>query len=167
MKYSKQAVLARFHKIPRLRFEDQRLTSFGGVIVFQVLFQRLNLKARLKQCFQPVKGSTIFGPHRIVLLLIVHLLLGFRRLRDVDYYRDDPLVRRLLGLHRLPDVATICRTLAAMGRESVQKVRQLSSALVLDALRREGFSRLTLDLSPMLARWSQRGPSSMLTNRVC
>ena len=92
-----------------------------------------------------MKGSAIFGPHRIVLLLIVHLLLGFRRLRDVDYYRDDPLVQRLLGLHRLPDVATICRTLAAMGRESVQKVRQLSSALVLDALRREGFSRLTLD----------------------
>ena len=101
-----------------------------------MLFQKLNLKARLKQCFQPVKGSAIFGPHRIVLLLIVHLLLGFRRLRDVDYYRDDPLVQRLLGLHRLPDVATICRTLAAMGRESVQKVRQLSSALVLDALRR-------------------------------
>ena len=47
MKYSKQAVLARFHKIPRLRFEDQRLTSFGGGIVFQVLFQRLNLKTRL------------------------------------------------------------------------------------------------------------------------
>ena len=145
MKYSKQAVLARFHKLPELRSEDQKLTSFGGVIVFQVLFQRLHLKARLKQCFQPVKGSAIFGPHRIVLLLIVHLLLGFRRLRDVDYYRDDPLVRRLLGLHRLPDVATICRTLAAMGRHSVDKVRQLCSAVVLDALRREGFARLTLD----------------------
>ena len=49
MKYSKQAVLARFHKLPELRFEDQKLTSFGGVIVFQVLFQRLHLKARLKQ----------------------------------------------------------------------------------------------------------------------
>ena len=145
MKYSKQAVLARFHKLPQLCFEDQRLSSFGGLIVFQVLFQRLNLKARLKQCFQPVKGSAIFGPHRIVLLLIVHLLLGFRRLRDVDYYRDDPLVLRLLGLRRLPDVATICRTLAAMGRDSVDKVRQLSSARVLDALRRERFRRLTLD----------------------
>ena len=145
MRYSKHAVLARFHKLPQLRFEDQKLTSFGGVIVFQVLFQRLNLKARLKQCFQPLKGSAIFGPHRIVLLLIVHLLLGFRRLRDVDYYRDDPLLLRLLGLRRLPDVATICRTLAAMGRDSVEKVRQLSSALVLDALRRECFPRLTLD----------------------
>ena len=97
--------------------------SFGGLIAFQVLFQRLNLKVRLKQCFRPVKSSAIFGPHRIVLLLIVHLLLGFRHLRDVDYYRDDPLVQRLLGLRRLPDVATICRTLAAMGRDSIEKVR--------------------------------------------
>ena len=145
MKFSKQAILARVHKIPSIRFEDQQLTSFGGAIVFQMLFQRLNLKARLKQCFRPVKGSAVFGPHRIVLLLIVHLLLGFRRLRDVDYYRDDPVVQRLLGLRRLPDVATISRTLAAMGRDSVEKVRALCSALVIDALRRECFSRLTLD----------------------
>ena len=145
MKYSKQAVLARFHKLPRFCFEDQRLTSFGGVVVFQVLFQRLQLKARLKQCFQPVKGAAIFGPHLIVLLLIVHLLLGFRRLRDVAYYRYDPLVLRLLGLRRLPDVATICRTLAQMGRHSVTKVRRLCSALVLDGLRRACFARLTLD----------------------
>ena len=145
MKFSKQAILARVHKIPSIRFEDQQLTSFGGAIVFQMLFQRLNLKARLKHCFHPVKSSAVFGPHRIVLLLIVHLLLGFRRLRDVDYYRDDPVVQRLLGLRRLPDVATISRTLAAMGRESVERVRALCSALVIDALRRECFSRLTLD----------------------
>ena len=66
MKFSKQAILARVHKIPSIRFEDQQLTSFGGAIVFQMLFQRLNLKARLKQCFRPVKGSAVFGPHRIV-----------------------------------------------------------------------------------------------------
>ena len=96
MKYSKQAVWARFHKLVELRFEDQKLTSFGGVIVLRwrdrlsgPLFQRLHLKARLKQCFQPVKGSAVFGPHRIVLLLIVHLLLGFRRLRNVDYLGEE------------------------------------------------------------------------------
>ena len=83
MKYSKQAICARFYKLPRPRFEDQQLTSFAGAIVFQLLFERLDLKARLKQCF-PVKSSAIFGPHVIVLVLIVHLLLGFRRLRDVD-----------------------------------------------------------------------------------
>ena len=125
MKFSKQAILARFRKMPVIRFEDQQLTSFGGVIVFLALFQHLDLKARLKECFQHLKGSPIFGPHRIVLVLIVHLLLGFRRLRDVDYYRDDPLVQRLLGLRRLPDVATISRALKVMDRESVLALHRL------------------------------------------
>ena len=30
------------------------------------------------------------------------------------YYQDDPMVRRLLGLERLPDVATVSRTLAGL-----------------------------------------------------
>ena len=34
----------------------------------------------------------------LVMMLVVHLVFGFRRLRDRDYYRDDPLVQRLLGL---------------------------------------------------------------------
>ena len=144
MRYSKQAILARFHKIPRLRFEDQQLTSFGGAIVFQALFQRLQLKARLKACF-PLAQGPCYGPHRIVLLLIVHLLLGFRRLREADYYRDDPVVLRLLGLRRLPDVSTLCRTLGHMSQAHIEKVRQVSTTLVIDALRRERFRRLTLD----------------------
>ena len=146
MKFSKQVILARFHKMPTLHFEDQQLTSFGGVIVFQALFKRLRLKARLKGCFQHLKGSPIFGVHRIVLLLIVHLLLGFRRLRDVDYYRDDPMVLRLLGLRRLPNVATISRTLAHLDRPSVEQVRRLSCDLVTEGLVQESLARLTLDL---------------------
>jgi hypothetical protein len=80
-----------------------------------------------------------------VLLLIVHLLLGFRRLREVDYYRDDPLVLRLLGLRKLPDVSTISRALSQMEHEDVEKVRKLLRALVLEGLKRERLSRLTLD----------------------
>ena len=145
MKFRKQAILARFHKMPILHFEDQQLTSFGGVIVFQALFKRLELNARLKGCFQPLKDASIFGTHRIVLLLIVHLLLGFRRLRDVDYYRDDPLVLRVLGLRRLPDVATISRTLAHLDRPRVEPVRRLTSDLVIEGLQQASFARLTLD----------------------
>ncbi len=145
MKFSKQAILARFHKIPKVQFEDQRLTSFGGVIVFQVLFQLLELPSRLKHCFRHLGRSGIYGVHRIVLLLIVHFLLGFRRLRDVDYYRDDPLVQRLLGLRRLPDVATISRTLKDMDRTGVEELRQLTRSLVVEGLQRQQFPRLTCD----------------------
>jgi hypothetical protein len=80
-----------------------------------------------------------------VLLLIVHLLLGFRRLREVDYYRDDPIVLRLMGLRKLPDVSTISRALAQMDSHGVENVRTLSRSLVIQGLVREKFPRLTFD----------------------
>jgi len=98
VKSNKAQIHAKYHKIPVIRFEDQKLTSFSGLLIFQALFRHLNLKNRLQKCFAHLKVSPIFGHHLVVLLLIVHMLLGFRRLREVDYYRDDPLVLRLMGL---------------------------------------------------------------------
>ena len=51
MKPSKAKIQAKFHKIPLIRFEDQRLTSFSGLLKFQLLFKRITLKQRLKKCF--------------------------------------------------------------------------------------------------------------------
>ncbi len=145
MKSSKAQILAKFHKIPVLRFEDQELSSFSGLLIFQQLFHRIQLKQRLKACFAHLNLSPIFGRHLVILLLIVHLLLGFRRLREVDYYRDDPLVLRLMGLRRLPDVATISRALGQIDAAGVEHVRKLSRAMVLEGLQREQFPRLTFD----------------------
>jgi hypothetical protein len=85
VKSSKAEIQAKFHKIPVIRFEDQKLTSFSGLLIFQVLFSQLRFKERLKKCFEHLKVSPIFGRHLVVLLLIVHLVIGFRRLREIDY----------------------------------------------------------------------------------
>jgi hypothetical protein len=77
--------------------------------------------------------------------LIVHLLLGYRELRDSRYYRDDPLVKRLLGLNRLPDVATLSRMLQQADARSVDNVRRLLRGLIFQRLRRLGLTRITLD----------------------
>src|SRR5210317_1820652 len=145
VKSSKSQIQAKYHKIPTIRFEDQKLTSFSGLLIFQGLFKRMDLKQRLKKCYIHAKASPIFGHHVIVLLLIVHLLLGFRRLREVDYYKDDPIVLRLMGLRKLPDVSTISRALAQTDNQSVEKVRILSRSLVIQGLVREQLPRLTLD----------------------
>ena len=100
---SKSAIHRKFHSLPELALEDHRLSSFSGLIVFQALFARLNLKALLNSCFRHLKVSPIFGHGVMVMVLVVHLLLGYRRLRDLRYYQDDPLVRLVLGLTRPPD----------------------------------------------------------------
>ena len=43
MKPSKAQITTKFHKIPTMRFEDQHLISFSGLLVFQRLFKRINL----------------------------------------------------------------------------------------------------------------------------
>ncbi len=145
MKSSKVEIMSRQHKIPEIQFENQRLTSFAGLVVFQVFFKQLAIKQKLQNCFSHLKVSPIFGHHLIALCLIVHLLLGYRKLRDIDYYREDPMVKRLLGVTRLPDVSTVSRALARVDGQSIEKVRQLNRTWVLERLMETGFSRLTLD----------------------
>jgi hypothetical protein len=65
------------------------------------------------------------------------LLLGFRRLRERDYYRDDLLVQRVLGLQRLPDVSTWTRGLAEMTVSNIDAARALNRDLVVERLREE------------------------------
>lgn len=145
VKSSKAQIYTKFHKIPEINFEDRQLTSFSGIIIFQLLFKRLGLKNKLKKCFSHLRLSPIFGHHIIVMLLIVHLILGFRRLREIDYYRDDPMVLRLMGLKKLPDVSTISRSLSQLDDKSVHNIRRLSRSFVISGLRREQFPRLTMD----------------------
>jgi hypothetical protein len=145
MKCSKAAIHRKTHRIPVIRFEDQKLTSFAGLVVYQTLFSRIGLKQQLSGCFRHLTVSPIFGHGVVVLLLIVHLLLGYRRLQDMRYYQDDPMVHRLLGLKRLPDVATVSRTLAGLDDASVAHLRRLVRQRVLDQLGAMELARLTLD----------------------
>jgi hypothetical protein len=125
MKYSKAEVHRKTHGLPALRFEDSQLTSFSGLILIQALFARLGLKERLRRCFSHLTVRPIFGHATLVLCLVLHLMLGYRRLRDMRYYSDDPLLMRTLGLRRLPDVATLSRGLARADTESAKRLQGL------------------------------------------
>jgi hypothetical protein len=145
VKSSKTAIHRKTHGLPALKFEDQKLTSYAGLVLFQSLFAKLGLKEQLTRCFRHLTVSPIFGHGVVTMLLIVHLLLGHRRLQDMRYYQDDPLVCRLLGVSRLPDVATVSRTLAGMDGHSVERLRHVNRQLVLARLEALRLSRVTLD----------------------
>ena len=144
MKLSKAHFHSNVHSFPQFRFEDQRLTSFAGSVVLQAFFQKLDLRDRLKECFAHRNEALVVGFRFVVLILIVHLMLGYRRLRDIDRYRDDPVVLRTLGLKRIPHVSTISRTLSRIDRGSAENVRALSRELSLHDCR-EKLRRVTMD----------------------
>lgn len=158
MKLSRNQVRRKSFAIPLLRFEDQRLTSFAGLFLFQLLFTRLQLRERLDACFRHWQSSRSYSPAGIVLGLILHLLLGFRSLRDSRYYAEDPMVHRVLGLRRMPDVATVSRLLAAADTDSVAQLMLLNRQLVGDRLRTIDPRRVTLDFDGSVigtCRWAE------------
>ena len=145
MKLRRSDVRRQAHALPTLRFENHALTSFAGLVLFQQLFATLDLKARLRRCFRRQAGGKAFGPATIFLQLIVHIVLGFRELREACAYRDDPMVQRLLGLQRLPDVATVSRMLKNADAKTVKHLRRLLAEMIFQRLEALGLTRLTLD----------------------
>ncbi len=145
MKLSRLQVQRKTHALPELQFEDQQLTSFAGLFLFQALFQRLDLKQRLRNAYRHLRSNRAYDHGLAVLSLVVHLLLGYRQLRDSRYYCDDPMVQRVLGLNRLPDVATVSRLLASTDARSVVETRKLSREVVLQRLAALDLRRVTLD----------------------
>lgn len=145
MKSSKAQIHRRVHSIPTIQFDDQRLTSCSGLVIFIPLLKSLQLKHRLQRCFKHLRPRGIYGIHTILMLLIFHIIIGHRRLRETSYYKDDPIVLRLLGLRRMPDVSTISRSMGAVDMNACDKTETVIRNIVLDRLAENGSARVTLD----------------------
>ena len=145
MKYRKTEVIQNVHKIPDPQFQDQKLTSFAGLIVLQKYFQKTRLRKELSKCFEHLSTISVYGGERIIMILMINILLGFRRLSAVQDLKNDPLYMRALGLKKLPTSSTISRSLQRMDKKSYSKLRQLTIEKVLSRLEKEKLSRITLD----------------------
>lgn len=115
------------------------------MVLFQRFFALLRLKARLACCFAHQTAGKVFARPILFLQLMLHLLWGSRELRDSRYYQDDPLGKRLWGLRRLPDVASLSRMLKEADAQSVENLRRLWRELLFERLVRLGLARITLD----------------------
>jgi len=146
VKSSKAEIHAKIHKIPRIRFsEERKLTSYSGLVIIQALFHSLKLRSSIRECFRHLAEHKVFGHTSIVMLLVVHIILGFRRLRGLDYYRCDPLVARVCGVRKLPDVATVSRTLASIDDTGVVNMREVTRKMVIERMRNSKLNTLTVD----------------------
>jgi hypothetical protein len=147
VKSSKAETRAAIHKIPRLKFAtDARLTSYSGLVLVQALIAKLKLKDRLRRCFKEQEKHSIYSPASILVIVLLLVTLGFRRLRELDYCREDPMLARIAGLRRIPDVATVSRHLAKCDNKSIDKLRKnVLREPVLERLETQGFARITVD----------------------
>jgi hypothetical protein len=160
VKISKSDAHTKARALPEVRAEEQQLTSVAGLIVFQPLFERLGLKDLLKGCFGHLKANPVFGHATVVMLLIVHIIIGHRRLQDIKSYEDDPIVQRVLQLKRLPDVSTVSRNLKQMDDTSVKLQREVLRGTVGARLKAIGPARITADFDGSVSGTNRKAQGS-------
>lgn len=156
MKHSKSNTHCKVHALPNLQFESQTLTSFAGLVIFQKFFAAIDLKKTLQSCFVGLNPGKIFNRETLFTQLIVHLILGYRELKDCRYYQDDPMVKRILGLQRIPDVATLSRFLRDTTDKSVASLRRILREMALNRLRHIMPARITLDFDGSVQSTTRR-----------
>jgi len=69
VKFKQQDVVRTRYKIPEIRYEDPKetsLTSFAGLVIFQSLFQRLQIRQQRKRCFGHLRFGAIYPTSVIV-----------------------------------------------------------------------------------------------------
>ena len=58
MRVSRKDVTSATHAIPEIRFEEQELTSFGGLVMLQTLLQEIGLRSRLRAAVRHLPSSS-------------------------------------------------------------------------------------------------------------
>ncbi len=163
MKLPKSLVVASYRKIPEVKLvdpEESNLTSFGGLVIYQKLFSDIGLTHKLKKCFGKETVIPMFGFDCLFLWLVIHLILGYRQIKDLKYYEYDPMVLRTLGLKRMPDPSTFSRSLNAVDRSSIDNLSALMTDFVCDRLRTEELARITLDFDGSVISTSRHAEGS-------
>jgi hypothetical protein len=145
MKLSRKQANCKAFARPVLRFSSDQLTGFGGIVILQEFFASLSLLDSLKDVFHRRQTGKVYRPQKLFLQLILHLMLGFRSLRDVSCYQTDPLVQRVLGVKCIVDVSTLSRMLRQITDAEIGSLRRLMSGQVLERLAVLALPRITLD----------------------
>ena len=129
------------------------------MVLIKSFFQSIELFDTLKRCFR--SGDTgAYPTSKLFLLLIVHLMLGFRRLRSMETYAEDPMAKDLVGLAQLPAISTWSERINACPEHVLEKLAKANRSFVFDELSAQGVDRLTLDFDGSVIGTRRRAEDS-------
>src|SRR5262245_66419542 len=99
----------------------------------------------------------------MILVIVVLIVVGGRRLDHINYVCEDPLVKRFCGLLRLPRERSVSRWLKRFTHKSLMALVEINSQIVSEAIEKQSLARLTLDIDGSVittgatVAWAYRG----------
>lgn len=95
----------------RIEFASQDISAFGGLELIGRYFRLIELHRRVQSVFACYGIGGDYRAIDMILVMVVLMLVGGRRLDHLNYVCDDPLVKRFCGLLRLPRERSVARWL--------------------------------------------------------
>lgn len=145
MRLRKHEINQRVNGNLKIEFAKQDVSSYSGLELFRRYFRLINLNNRIRKAFRVYKFNGDYTIVDYVLVFIALWLTGGRRLRQVAFIAEDPLVQRLCGLKNLPSDRSISGWLKQFTNDSLQSLVNLNSEIVFEKLKELGLPRITLD----------------------
>ncbi len=141
---------ADFHSVCKsffkIEFASQDITAFGGLELIGRYFRLIELGRTVRSVFARYDLGGDYRAIDMMLVIVVLILVGGRRLDHLNYLCEDPLVKRFCGLLRLPRERSVARWLKRFTHKSLQALVEINSQIVCAALEKEKLGRLTLDI---------------------
>jgi hypothetical protein len=152
VRLSRHRIRARVKGELPIGFTDEGLTSYGGLELFRLFFERRGWSQRLAQVFADRRFDSDYGSFRLVLVVVGMLLLGGSRLSHVRVLENDPLFARFTRLQRLPDERTLSRGLKDLTSGYRDRLNELLRDVAYETHERLGLRRVTLELDGTVLR---------------
>ena len=130
----------------KIEFAPQDISAFGGLELMRRYLALIELGRRVRTVFTRYGVGGDYRTIDMILVILVLILVGGRRLDHLNYVCDDPLVKRFCGLMRLPRERSVARWLKRFTHKSLKALVEINSQIVSEAIDKQSLARLTIDI---------------------
>ena len=147
----------------RIEFANEDITAFGGLELLRRYLALIGLARRVRTVFASYDVGGDYRAIDMILVILVLIMVGGRRLDHLNYVCDDPLVKRFCGLLRLPRERSVSRWLKRFTHKSLMALVEINSHIVSEAIEKQSLVRLTIDVDGSVittgatVAWAYRG----------
>jgi hypothetical protein len=147
----------------KIEFTSQDITAYGGLELLRRYLALIELGRRVRRVFAHYEMSGDYRAIDMILVIVVLILVGGRRLEHLNYICEDPLVKRFCGLLRLPRERSVSRWLKRFTHKSLLALVEINSQIVSEAIEKQSLGRLTIDVDGSVittgatVQWAYRG----------
>jgi hypothetical protein len=147
----------------KIEFAQQDITAFGGLELLRRYLALIELGCKVRRVFSQYEVGGDYRALDMILVIVVLILVGGRRLDHLNYVCDDPLVKRFCGLLRMPSERSVSRWLKRFTQKSLMALVEINSQIVSEAIEKLSLGRLTIDVDGSVittgatVQWAYRG----------